>query len=629
MAVMTVPGESSLFQIRGLQGIMGIVHAELDLFRRFPRLVLAAVAIAIVPAIYALIYLASVWEPNANTRALPVAIVNLDEGISYKGQVVNMGRELTGELVKSEVFGFKNMADPQSARQGVALGTLSFAVIIPKDFSANAVPGERQGGGRLVVVLSEGNNYAAAGFARRFAEDLGHRANEVLNEKRWEQVLATVDGSGRNMEKLRQGLNQALNGALTVEENATKYSLVASQLAGDVKSAANGLRRIDGKLPPEAELKSLKNGTQRMAIVQRELGSGLEQLQAGAVKLADGAALMQEQASQLPQLGEQGLKAVSELAVGAQQLRQGLGAAVDTNIRLNRGAGRVETNTGKLIDGALDISGSLRATVAKLPEDSKVDAFATGGKGLADAARRVRAGIELITTVLPATPLPLDASAKGLADSVEPVLDVLAPVANNGNAFAPNMVAMALWLGAVMTTYLFNMNLLRTADADASRLAQTLGKLALPAGLVMAQAVFIFLMLMFGLGIHVPATLSFALTLAGAGLAFLAMVMLLLRAFGEAGKLIAVLLLTLQLAAGGGVMPIELSGDFFRAVHNWLPFTWVVKALRASLFGAFDNGWLHAWAMMCMAGLLALVATVLTGHWKFVPEADYRPAVDP
>ena len=114
-----------------------------------------------------------------------------------------------------------------------------------------------------------------------------------------------------------------------------------------------------------------------------------------------------------------------------------------------------------------------------------------------------------------------------------------------------------------------------------------------------------------------------------AGLAFLAMVMLLLRAFGEAGKLVAVLLLTLQLAAGGGVMPIELTGNFFQAVHTWLPFTWVVKAFRASLFGAFDNGWLQAWSMMCLAGLGALVATFFVGRWKLVNSEDYRPAVEP
>ena len=613
----------------GLSGIAGIVRSEIDLFRRFPRLILAALAIAVVPALYAMIYLSSVWEPNTKTNALPVAIVNLDLGISYKGQVVNLGRELTQGLVKSETFGFTAVADAASARQSVALGRLAFAVVIPADFSANAVPGNRQGAGRLVVILSEGNNYASASFARRFAEDLGHRANEALNEKRWEQVLANADGSGKNLEKLRQGLDQLLSGVLALEDGSQKNSAAALQLSGGIKQLAAGLRGLKDKLPPEAELKSFKNGTQRMAVVQKELGTGLEQLHAGAVKLSDGAALLNDQASLLPQLGEPTLKAVAELAGGSLQLRQGLQLALDTNTRLSRGAGRIETNSAKLLDGATGVGDTLRSSLEKLPEDNQLDSFAAANKALAEGIRRVRSGIELVGAVLPAGPGALDGNAKGLADSVQPELDILAPVANNGSAFAPNMVAMALWLGAVMTTYLFNMQLLLASHADASSLARTLGKLALPAGLVMVQVVLTFLMLVYGLGIRAPNFTSFALTLVGAGMAFLAIVMLLLRAFGEAGKLIAVLLLTLQLAAGGGVMPIELTGDFFQAVHHWLPFTWVVKAFRASLFGAFDNGWLQAWAMLCLAGFAALLATVFAGRWKLVTSDDYRPGVEP
>ncbi len=606
-----------------------IVRSEMGLFRRFPRLMLAAAAIALVPAFYALIYLASVWEPNAKTNSLPVAIVNLDVGVSYRGHAINMGQELTQELIRSETFGFRTLADPTAARKSVARGELAFAVIIPKDFSANAVPGDRQGAGRLVVVLSEGNNYAAASFARRFAEDVGHRANEALNEKRWEQVLANADGSGKSLEKLRQGLDQVLHGVLVLEDSASKFQGVAGQFALGVKQTASGLRALEGKLPPEADLKALKSGTQRMATVQRELGAGLEQLQGGAVKLAEGAALMQDQASQLPQLGEPASRALSEMAGGSAQVKQGLATAVDTSSRLVRGSGRVEANTAKLVDGAQALSDSLRAVASKIPEDAKVDGFSAGSRVLVDGVRRVRTGVELVSAVLPAAAGPMDGNAKGLADSVEPDLEVLAPVANNGSAFAPNMVAMALWLGAVMTTYLFNMQLLLVEHASASTVSRLLGKLAVPAGLVMAQVLFTLVMLVWGLGIKVPNYLTFTLTMVGAGLAFLAMVMLLLRAFGEAGKLVAVLLLTLQLAAGGGVMPIELTGDFFQAVHTWLPFTWVVKAFRASLFGAFDNGWLQAWFMMCLAGLTALVATFFVGRWKFVESGDYRPAIEP
>jgi putative membrane protein len=208
------------------------------------------------------------------------------------------------------------------------------------------------------------------------------------------------------------------------------------------------------------------------------------------------------------------------------------------------------------------------------------------------------------------------------------VLEVLAPVANNGSAFAPNMVAMALWLGAVMTAYLFNMGMLVQEHVAAPRYAKVLGKFALPVVVVLMQVLLTFLMLIFGLGIQAPNYMSLALTMMVASLSFLALVFLLLRLFGEAGKLFAVLLLTLQLAAGGGVMPIELTGGFFQAVHNWLPFTWVVKAFRASLFGAFDNGWWPVWLLVIAGGVFALLLSGFAGRWRMVTADDYKPGIE-
>lgn len=610
------------------RSIWRIVRTDLLLFQRFPRIRLAVVAIAAVPAVYALIYLSSVWDPNAKTNALPVAIVNLDAGIHYQGRAFNVGEELTAGLIQSATFGFRPMADAQAARQAVGLGRLAFAVIIAPDFSANAVPGVHAGGGRITVVFSEGNNYAAAGFARRFATELGHQVNETLNEKRWEQVLVTADGSGKSLDKLKAGMAQLRAGAQTLDAGAAKYSVTVAQLTAGVKEMAAGIRNMDDKLPADADLKSLRAGTQKLSATQRELGTGLEQLQIGAARLTEGAKTMQDQSVDIPFVGEKIAAGAGDLAAGGAQLKDGLSAALEANTRLVRGAAKAETNTGKLIDGASALGDGIHAIAVKLPEDSRLDALTQGGKTLADGAVKLRSGIELVASVLPAAPGKFDGSARGLADSVEPTLEVLAPVANNGSAFAPNMVAMALWLGAVMTAYLFNMGTLLADHVSAPRYAKVIGKFGLPALVVLLQVLLTFLMLVFGLGIRAPSYLTFALTMVMTSLAFLAVVYLLLRVFGETGKLFAVLLLTLQLAAGGGVMPIELTGDFFQAVHEWLPFTWVVKAFRASLFGAFDNGWLHVWSMVVMGGVTALLLAGFGGRWKLVVDADYKPGID-
>lgn len=605
-----------------------IVRTDLSLFRRFPKLVLATIAIALVPAFYALIYLSSVWDPNAKTNTLPVGIVNLDEGFNYNGRVNNVGAELTADLIKAGTFGYRHLDDAQAARRSVQQGSLAFAVIIPKDFSSSALPGVQPGGGKVTVILSEGNNYAAAGFARRFAAELGHQVNEALNEKRWEQVLVSTDGSGKSLTRLRAGVAQLRAGANALNDGVDRYKTAAGQLAGGYKQIGSGVRELEAKLPSDAELEKLKAGTKKLNLRQRELGSGLEQIQAGSRKLTEGASLMQEQTAAVPFVGEKIAAGAGELAAGGTKLTEGLTLAMDANARLQRGGARIEEGTAKLVDGLSALSVGVHTLSEKLPENSRLDAFGRSGEDLAKAAARLRAGIELVDTVLPASPGKIDGSARGLADSVEPTLEVLAPVANNGSAFAPNMVAMALWLGAVMAVFLFNVGVLQRGHERASTFAKTLGKFAVPSLIVLTQTVFTLLMLLYGLGIAAPNLLRFALSMVVAAQAFLAIVYLLLRAFGDAGKLFAVLLLTIQLAAGGGVMPIELTGDFFQAVHQWLPFTWVIKTFRASLFGAFDNDWMRDWVEVILSGVFALVLATAVTRWKTVEPADYKPGIE-
>ena len=97
-------------------------------------------------------------------------------------------------LLRQHLFDWQVFDDREAARQAVRRGELSFAVLIPGDFSEQALPGREAGAARLTLYTSEGNSYSAAGFAKRFAPELAHRVNESLNEQRWALVLETAAG---------------------------------------------------------------------------------------------------------------------------------------------------------------------------------------------------------------------------------------------------------------------------------------------------------------------------------------------------------------------------------------------------------------------------------------------------
>ena len=640
---------------RTVRDAWAIACMDAALLRRFSTLRLAVVAVVLIPAVYALIYLASVWDPAARTASLPAAIVNLDTGVQYHGHAANVGAELSASIESRRLFGFHAMDDEPAARQAVREGKLVLALIIPADFSANAVPGREPGAGRLTVYTSEGNNYAAAGMARRFAGELGHQVNEALNEKRWALVLSSTAGSQQSVLKLKdgvaqlrlgaheleRGLYQAGGGARELQQGLHKLDTAAGQLTVGARQAAQGARQLDARRPPAADLQALKAGAHALADGHADLDRGLEQLQAGAEQLTLGAAQLRDETADIPFIGERLAHGADALAEGGTRLGSGLQQARHGERQLADGSARLNAGVTRLTDGVAALGEGIHTLSTRLSDDARLDEFGAGVERLTQGAQalgggmerlhagaaRLGAGLGLLGASLPDVPT-FDGSAKGLADSVQPVVEVAAPVPNNGSGFAPNFVPVALWLGAVMTAFLFHLRRLPESARGASRLSQITGKLVLLTAIVLAQSTCVLLMLTGLLDLKVPHLGAFWLTLALASVTFLLIIVALTRALGDIGKGVALLLLVVQLSSAGGILPVELSGEIFRGLNPWLPFTWVVRAFRATLFGAYDNAWLHAWSVIAGIACLAFLAATFAGRWQYVPDGEHRPALD-
>lgn len=633
-----------------------IARIEARAFVRFPRLLLAALGVSLIPVLYAVIYLSSVWDPAARTGALPVAIVNLDRGIEYQKHVFNIGQEVTAKLRARHTFGYVDVADEAQARRSVRQGELAFALIIPADFSSNAIPGAQVGGGKLVVYTSEGNSYQSAGLARRFAEDLGREVNGSLNEQRWTLVLSDAAGSQTSMERLHDaakqlslgakelaaGARQAAQGADSLAAGGGRIDPAVSQLTTGLKDLGTGLRTIDSKRPRNSEINRLKLGADALASGQAEMGRGLAELQTGSERLKEGVAGFREEANNSLLVSSRITEGIDQFAGGLAGLDTGLKSALVAQDKLTDGAKQLGTGLGALATGMRSFSAAIRTSVTKLPEDAQLDELAKAAGGLANgsaalakgtrkvdaAAQHLSGGLDLLTQSLPTSIKKLDGSAQGLANSVQPVIEVDAGVQNNGSGFAPNIIPGALWLGVSMAVFLIQVRLLPRQAMLFSRPAQVLGKVAVPLLVVLFQALLVWLAVLLVLRIHVVDAGALALTLSLASATFLFIVFAMTCAMGDAGKALALILLALQLSSSGGVLPVELSGGLFAQVSPWLPMTWVVKAIKANMFGAFDGQWHSALWLLALAALLALLAAGWFGRWRFVKASALRPALD-
>jgi putative membrane protein len=156
-----------------------------------------------------------------------------------------------------------------------------------------------------------------------------------------------------------------------------------------------------------------------------------------------------------------------------------------------------------------------------------------------------------------------------------------------------------------------------------------LGKILLPIGVVLVQALLVLLCARYWLHMPMAHPWAFALTLVVAASTFLLIIFALTLAFGDVGKGLALLFFAIQLTSSGSIVPVELSGGLFVDISPWLPLTWVVRAIKASMFDAYGGAWQPALLLVALAALLAVVMACVANHWRFVRRAPSQAALKP
>ena len=142
-----------------------------------------------------------------------------------------------------------------------------------------------------------------------------------------------------------------------------------------------------------------------------------------------------------------------------------------------------------------------------------------------------------------------------------------------------------------------------------SQLQRYFGRFGIFAALALAQSTLVFVGLIAFVGVR-PAY-PFLLIFAGWVMSFVFSLITytLVLSFGEAGKAIAVLLLVVQISAGGGAYPLSLLPQWFQNISPFLPVTHATTAVRAAIAGIYDaDFWI---AIGCL--LAFIVPTLFIG----------------
>ena len=367
-----------------------------------PRL--AILAMALIPTLYAGLYLFANHDPYDKLDQVPAALVVLDEGTSTTDARTgattrrDFGRDVADQLLDDGGFGWVETSQVD-AEYGVRSGRYDAALVIGPTFSADlASAGEFEPQqASLTLVTNDANNY----LARTIADQIVGKVRDSIAEQVGTEAADTflrgfasihtnladaVDGAGRLLDgatQLRDGLVTADDGARTLADGAGQAADGAAQLDASTGTLADAVGRLD-------------DGATSLASGLGTLRGATSSLPAQTQQLADGAAQVADGNAQVARYGDQAAAAAADVLPALD------GARDDVDARLDR----------LVADGVLDQSTAdeVRAQVAPVLDERRAQVQGavdqvTAASGeldrLADGARQVSDGAARLAAATP------------------------------------------------------------------------------------------------------------------------------------------------------------------------------------------------------------------------------------
>ncbi|MDE9800341.1 YhgE/Pip domain-containing protein [Staphylococcus delphini] len=178
------------------------------------------------------------------------------------------------------------------------------------------------------------------------------------------------------------------------------------------------------------------------------------------------------------------------------------------------------------------------------------------------------------------------------------------PVKDYGSASTPFYTALAIWVGALLLVSLLSVHNKHPELKPYLTIRETyLGKMGLFLLMNITQATIVSIGDIVILKASIESEPLFIAISMYSALIFTTIVYTLVSVLGNPGKALAIVLLVLQIAGGGGTFPIEVTPQFFQSIHPFLPFSYSIDALREAVGGPVPQILTYKLTMLTLFGV--------------------------
>ena len=258
-----------------MKNIIKIVKNDYNKLTKNVVALVIIMGLCIVPCLYAWFNIFSNWDPYEKdaTSHIPVAIANEDEGAEVLNLYINVGEKITAALGANKDIGWVFVKDKDLAVKGVESGKYYAALVIPKDFSLNALSFKdgKLDNPDLEYFENEKKNAIAPKITGKAKSAVAEEINKAFVEtiaKYASEATKVADSAGLNPNIMFDDLGDRMS----LLSERLKDSIVTINAVSSLAEVSNDLLKVSDNLISDAE-KTVKNGEKVFDNSSKKLGN--------------------------------------------------------------------------------------------------------------------------------------------------------------------------------------------------------------------------------------------------------------------------------------------------------------------------------------------------------------------
>lgn len=359
---------------------MKMIKAEFENIAKHKILTATICAMMIIPFLYSVFFLKSVWDPYGNTGHLPVAVVNRDQSVRFQGKNFAVGDQLVDQLKENEDLDW-HFVSAKKARYGLSHKKYYMVITIPENFSKNAttVLNKKPKKMELTYKTNDSLNYIGEVISKQGATQVNASVKESVSE-------AYADTMFKVIKKVGGGFKTAANGAKKLSDGSKTLSDGLNTYTAGVDTVNKGVMTLNAGVVP------LGSGVLQLTTGSSTLKNGIDTYTAGVDTVNGG---VQTLKGSVPALKS----GVSQLYTGSSTLKDGVANYTKGTNRVADGIAQINSNVPALTAGATQLV-------------SGTDELKKGVSGYTDGASQINAGL----TQLDSNSALLNKSVAGLSE---------------------------------------------------------------------------------------------------------------------------------------------------------------------------------------------------------------------